>query len=128
MPASAARIGFVTREFRTAVASDAAVKTAYGEAARDTADDDGEPVETFFESVDDAASIAAERLTLLKANRRRFRHDVAELLTFTGSLDFSQATPAVTVSDTERGASHDAAVVEIALRFADDQTTLITWG
>lgn len=125
MTATAAQIGFVTHEFRTVVASDAAIKTAYGEKARDTED---EPIETFFDSTADTQVLANERLTLLKPNRRRFRQEVNELLSFTGSLDFSQATPAATVIDDERDASHAAAIVEIAVRHDDNKTMLVTWG
>lgn len=125
MPATPARIGFVTNEFRTSVASDAAVKSKYGEAARDTGE---EPVETFFDDPADVAAMASERLALLKPDRRRFKHDVAEILSFTGALDFSQTTPTATVIDDDRAASHSAAIVEIGVRFGDNKTTLVTWG
>lgn len=128
MPASSARIAFVRQQYRTAVAEDEDVKTAYGESARDSSDDDGEPIETFFDSVADAQAMADERLALLSADRRRFRQDVDEVLSFTGDLDFSQVTPAVTVIDDERSADHPAAAVEIAVRFGDDRTTIISWG
>jgi hypothetical protein len=115
MPATAARIGFVTQEWRRSVASDPAVKTLYGEAARDTAGKDGEPVETFFDEPADALTMATQRLSLLKANRRRFKQDVNEVLEFTGSLDFSQVTPAVRVVDTD-------------LDEGANKTVIVSWG
>lgn len=125
MVATAAQIGFVIEQYRTAVAKDDDVHTAYGDKARNTKD---EPVETFFEDVADAAVIAAERLSLLSADRRRFRQDVNEALDFSGALDFSQATPAATVIDDERGANHAAAIVEATVRDGEGKTTLVTWG
>lgn len=129
MTATPARIGFVTHEWRRSVASDAAVKTKYGEAARDTGDKEGELVETFFDDPADALVMATERLNLLKADRRRFRQEVNEVLSFTGALDFSQVTPAATVIDDERSANHAAAIVEIpAVDFGSNKTTVVTWG
>jgi hypothetical protein len=128
MSATTARIAFVREQWRTAVASDDAIKTAYGEKARDSADDKSEPVvETYFDDPDDAQFMADERLSLLSPDRRRFRHDVGEVLTFQGDLDFSQETPPAKVIDDARAADHDAAIVEISVRFAD-KTTLVTWG
>lgn len=125
MTATSERVSFITQEFRTSVASDPAVKAKYGETARDTGD---EPVETFFDDPADGAAMAAERLSLLKADRRRFSHDVAGILSFTGAMGFSQTTPTVTVVDDERAANHLAAVVEIGIRYDDNRTTLVTWG
>lgn len=125
MTATAARIGFVTQEFRTVVASDAAVKTKYGSKARDTGED---VIESFFDDTADAEIMAAERLALLSPDRRRFLLDVNETLSFTGDLDFTQSTPAVNVIDDERSADHDAAIVEIGVDFGKYATTLVTWG
>lgn len=50
MPATSARIAFVTQDVRTAEATDAAIKTVYGALARETGP---EPVETFFDNVAD---------------------------------------------------------------------------
>lgn len=125
MPATAARIGFITQEFRNVAASDAAVKTLYGELARDTGED---PVETFFDSTADAQAMADERLVLLKADRRRFRMEAKGVQSFTGTLDFSQVTPAATVIDDERAANHSAAIVEVSVDLGGDKTTFVTWG
>lgn len=125
MTATASRIGFVLQATRNVVASDSAVKTKYGELARDTGDT---PVETFFDSTTDAQAMANERLTLLKADRRRFRQEVRGIQSFTGALDYSQTTPAVAVIDDERSASHNAAIVELSVSYGDGKTTLQTWG
>jgi hypothetical protein len=125
MPATAARIAFVLAEFRSVVASDAAVKTKYGDQARDTRE---EPFETFFDNTADAQVIADARLTLVKADRRRFKQDARGVQTFTGPLDFSQTTPAVNVIDDERSANHNAASVELGLDLGGEKTTFLTWG
>jgi hypothetical protein len=125
MVATPARIAFVTQEFRTVVASDAAVKTKYGDKARDTKE---QPFETFFDSTSDAQTMANERLALLKADRRRFRQDVRGVLSFTDALAFTQKTPAATVIDDERAANHAAAIVEVSVSYGDNKTTLQTWG
>lgn len=125
MVATAARIAFVTQEFRTVVSKNDTVHTNYGKVARDTKQD---IVETFFEDRADAQAIDDERLSLLSPDRRRFRHEVNDVLSFTGTLDYSQATPAATVIDDERSANHAAAIVELGIKFEDDKTTLTTWG
>lgn len=125
MVATPERIGFVTKEFRIASATDSSVQADYSKAARDSGAD---PVETFFDSVDDAQAIADERLTLLSAERRRFRLKVQEVIEFTGDLDYTQSTPTATVIDTERAADFPAAIVELGVDFGADTTTLIVWG
>lgn len=125
MTATPGRIGFVLNEFRTVVAEDPAVKTKYGEAARDTGK---EIVESFFDDPDDAQIMVDERLALLSADRRRFRQDVSGILSFSGALDFTQTTPTAQVIDEERDADHAAAIVEIGVRFGDNKTTVLTWG
>lgn len=125
MTATAARIGFVTQPTRNVVASDAAVKTKYGDQARDTK---AQPIESFFDSATDAQALVNERLTLLKADRRRFRQEVQGILSFTGTLDFSQTTPAATVIDDERAASHNAAIVAPSVSYGDGKTTIESWG
>jgi hypothetical protein len=126
--ATSARIGLITQEFRTVVSSDSAVKTKYGELARDTADRGGEAVETFFDSTADAQVMANARLALVKPDRRRFRIETRGVQTFTGTLDFTQTTPAATVIDDERGANLAAAIVEIAVDLGGEKTILTTWG
>lgn len=129
MTATAARIGFVTQEFRSALPTpDSAVKTKYGELARDTADLGDGIVETFFDDVADALTMATERLNLLKPDRRRFKQDIRGIQSFTGGLALTQVTPAATVIDDERSANHAAAIVEVGVDLAGEKTTLITWG
>ena len=65
MPATPARIGFITQEFRLAVAQDLSVKTRHGNQARKTE----EPMPTFFDSADDAQVVAAARQALLEIGR-----------------------------------------------------------
>jgi hypothetical protein len=129
MVATPARIGFVTQEFRSALPTpDSAVKTKYGELARDSADVDGGIIETFFDDPADALTMATERLNLLKADRRRFKQDARGIQAFTGSLALTQTTPAATVIDDERAANHAAAIVEVAVDLTGEKTTFITWG
>jgi hypothetical protein len=126
MPATNARIAFVLQATRDVEATDTAIKTAYGELARDTGE---APVETFFDATGDAQTMATERLTLLKANRRRFKQDVRGSDHFSsGTLDYSQKAPTVTVIDDERAANHSALVVGASIDLARDKTSLETWG
>jgi hypothetical protein len=125
MTATPARIGFITQATRSVVASDTAVKTKYGELARDTKD---EPVETYFDSVVDAQLVATERLTLLKADRRRFKQTVRGVLDLAGSFSFAQVLPTVTVIDDERQANLPALVVDIAIDPLNERTDVICWG
>ncbi len=126
MPALPARIAFVTQSARSYVANDAAIVTRYGTAARDTKD---EPVETFFESMSDVASIADARLVLLKADRRKFDIQANGVLAFTGGLDFTQVVPAASVIDTEKGAAGLAcAIVAVEVDYETEATNLTVWG
>ena len=111
---------------RSYVASDASIITRYGTAARDTSD---QPVETFFDTIADVQAIADARLTLLKADRRKFEIAVAGIVGFTGALDYSQVAPAVTVIDDEKGASLPCAITGIvALDYETERSTLTCWG
>lgn len=125
MTATPARIGFIVQATRSVVAADAAVKTKYGELARDTKD---EPVETYFDSTTDAQALANERLGFLKVDRRRFRQTVRGVLDITGAYAFNQVLPAVTVIDDERQANLSAVVVDIAIDPLNERTDVICWG
>ena len=126
MPATPARIAFVSAEFRTYVASDAAIKTRYGPTSRDTGN---APVETFFDTLSDVQAMADERFALLKADRRKFAVRTVGLLDFSGGADFSQHTPAATLIDDEKNASMGVAIVGIpALDYDAERTTLTVWG
>lgn len=125
MVATAGRIAFVRQEYRTAVSSDATVKTNYGSLARDTGAD---VIETHFDSAADAATMAAERMSLLSGDRRRFKQTVRGARALTGTLDVTQRTPTATVIDEERQANHAAAIVEVVVDLASDTTSFVTWG
>lgn len=122
MPATPARIGFITEEFRRATSLSSGAATKYGEKARRS-----DLIETFFEDADDAQAMADERLALLSADRRRFSHVVSGVSTGL-DLDYTETTPTVTVIDDQRLADHEALVSEIIIDFEKDQTTLETWG
>lgn len=126
MPASTARIAFVGQQFRSVVASDSAIKTRYGPSARDTAD---EPVETFFDSTNDAQAVVNERLTLLKGDRRKFNVSVARVLDFSGGLSFLQTVPTATLIDREKSANFSVGIVGIpSLDLETEATSLSVWG
>lgn len=123
MPASPARIGFIQSEFRRAVATtpDAAVR--FGNLARESDD----PIETWFDDVEDAQAVAEERQALLSAERRRFRCvtvGVNEVmaLTYIGSLPVAQFV------DRERGFDGKAVVSEIVIDMEKGQAALSVWG
>jgi hypothetical protein len=127
MPASPARIGFITQPYRKALTEiDAGVESAYGEIARETDIDD--PVETFFDSMDDVQAMADERLDLLKAERGRYQASLPEGLSFGLSLDYSQTTPTGTVVDPERDTNRPALVTDIEFDFRRGAVTLGLWG
>jgi hypothetical protein len=134
MPATAARIAFVTNEFRTVVSSNSAIKTRYGTAARDSATTTvipvtDAPIETFFDSTTDAQTMCDERFALLKADRRKFGVTVASLLDFSGALAFTANAPAATLIDREKSANLSVAITGIsALDYESGSTTLTCWG
>lgn len=126
MPATAARIGLITSEFRRAIAGpDSAVDAAYGSLARDT--DNDEPFETFFDSLADAQAIANERYDLLRASRRRFAATITDV-SFALSLDCSQTTPVAQVVFPDRSADLPGAVVEMTFDPRRESATLTVWG
>ncbi|HEX5183573.1 MAG TPA: hypothetical protein VFW19_10535 [Allosphingosinicella sp.] len=129
MTATPARIAFVTQEWRSALPAPAtSVKLKYGELARDTADLSGGLVESYFDNVSDALTVATARLTLLSGDRRRFSQDMRDIKTVLSSLTYSQTTPTVQVIDDDRQANHLAAVVELSVDLGADKITLTTWG
>ena len=124
MPATAARLGFITEELRLVTAGpDAGVVAKYGELARDTK----EPLETFFDDEDDAQIIADERLALLSPDRRlvEFSIDGVE----TGhALDFSGMTPSAARDVPRYGMSDSAAIVDMEIDYQNSVTIVKTWG
>ncbi len=123
MPATPSRIGFILNQFRRSVATDDDVKVRYGSLARESDD----PVETFFVNPDDAEIIAAERLALLSADRRRFRAVITDVEGMI-DLDLSTSAPLVRYVDPNRSADMPALVAEVAIDLGRDTTTVILWG
>lgn len=127
MPADNARIAFITQPYRLALtAVDSTVDTAYGDLARETLVT--EPIETFFDSLDDAQAMADERLALLKEERARFNATLPDALSFGLALDYSQATPSATVIDPDRAVNRPALVTDISLDFRRGGLSLGLWG
>lgn len=127
MPATPERIGFITQPYRkTPTAVDATVEAAYGDLARETDIDD--PIETFFDSTDDAQAMADERLALLKEERARYQVALPNALSFGLALDYSQQTPTGTVIDTERDTNRPALVTDIGFDFRRGGVTMGLWG
>jgi hypothetical protein len=123
MPATAARIGFITQEWRRATVTDETIRDRYGHLARESED----PIETFFDSVDDAEAIAEARHALLAKERRRFQVALGSTDSLLPHTLGSQA-PTVTYIDTERDANRPMLVAEITLDLARDRATATLWG
>lgn len=124
MPATPARIGFITSQFRVVTAGpNTTVETLYGNAARDTV----EPLETFFDDPADAQIMADERLALLQVKRSLVpvSIDGTELA---ASLDRSQTLPTVRVIDDEQGRNSLALIVGVTIDYNTGRATLETWG
>lgn len=123
MPASAARIGFITQEFRKVSSITSSVRTRYGAQARETAD----PMEAFFDSESDAQAFADARQALLSADRRRFRatvSGVSEAL----ALDFLSGVPLARYVDTERNADRPMLVSEMTIDLGRNNAVFTVWG
>ena len=124
MAATPERIGFITTDLRRAIEGPAsAVVSKYGELARDTK----EPVPTFFDSVEDAAIIAAERMTLLSADRRRFVMEVADN-EIVLDLNYQQTIPSAAVIDRELKADFTGIIAEIEVDLSKGKSTVMVWG
>lgn len=125
MVATAARIGFISSEFRVVTSGpDSTVVAKYGATARDTP----EPIETFFVDKAHAQVMADERLTLLSPDRRRAVMICSGIHGLPATMPHSPTTPVVTVIDDERALNRAAAVVEIGPDFERNRTTFGTWG
>lgn len=124
MAATAERIGFITQAARIASSGPTdSVVFKYGERARDV----DEPLETFFDNMNDVQAICDARHALLSADRRRFQQQIAGEATGL-ALDYSQLLPTVQVVDEERAADMPALVCEIGVDFEREATILSTWG
>lgn len=127
MPATPARIGFVTKPFRLSVAGpDAGVVSAFGNLARDVSPD--EPVESFFIASADAQAMADERLLLLKANRRRFLATIADAGDFLLDVDNSQQIPVAQVIDPRANADRLALIARVRVDLKSGTGTVEAWG
>lgn len=124
MPATPARIGFITQAFRISTAGpDAAVDALYGSAARDTV----EPLETFFDDPADGLAMAVERLALLSV-RRSYVTVALDGIDIAASLDRTQALPTVRVIDDEQGRNSLALIVGVTIDPNANRATIETWG
>lgn len=124
MPATAARIGFITQEFRKVVSETASVVTRHGDLARKSDD----PIETYFDDEADAQLVADARQTLLSAERRRFRLgaqglDEALTLSFTGGV-----LPTARYIDAERNIDRSVLIAEVGFDFARQNADFTIWG
>lgn len=124
MPATPARIGFITQEYRTVTATTAAAQTRYGNLARQSAD----PIPTFFDSETDAQTVANARQALMSVERRRFRasvNDIQDAL----ALVFSTAAPLATYNDNERGVSNQTTIIsDITIDLQRQSAVMTLWG
>lgn len=125
MPATAARIGFITEPFRRAVATTTAAETRHGNFARETDD----PIETWFADVDDAQTRADARQALLSVDRRMFEvtisgRDVSGLL----SLLASTSIPTGRYIDEERGVDMPVMATEFIVDIEAQSATFKVWG
>lgn len=123
MPASAGRIGFVLESFRRATSTTPSVQTTFGNLARESED----PIETFFDDVDDAQIVAAQRQALLSVSRRRFRittRDIDETL----DLAISPIAPMARFIDSEKDANLPVLICDIAYDLGKDAAAFTLWG
>lgn len=123
MPATPARIGFIQEPFRRVVAETAAIKTRFGDLARESED----PVETFFDNEADAQVIATARQSLLGTERRRFQvrtKGIEDVL----ALNFGGDVPIAHYVDTERGVDRNMLLSEVVMDLGRGTATLTVWG
>lgn len=125
MPATASRIGFVLRAYRSAVSETAGTAARHGNLARESAD----PIEAYFSSKADALTRAAERQTLLSADRRMFEVKVAGA-DLDMIVDMLAATdiPQGVFIDEERGIEMDVCATEVVVDLDTQSGSLKVWG
>lgn len=124
MPAAPSRIGFITSEFRVITAGpNGAVSALYGNKARDTA----EPLVTYFDSTDDAQSVADERLAILQVQRSLVPVSIDQVDP-AADLDFDLILPTVRIIDDEQDRNSPALVVGLTIDMNTDRSLLETWG
>lgn len=124
MPATAARIGFISQPYRKAISENATVKSQYGSSARQTDD----PLETFFDSAADAQVMADARQDLLGVHRRRFQvvvKGVEEGI----ALDYvNGSAPLADFTDTARSIARTMLIGEVVFDMAKQRSTYSIWG
>ena len=124
MPATPARIGFVTQPYRLATAGpEQRVVDAYGAKARDTV----EPIPTFFDDPADAEIMAQERLDLLSAERALVTVRIGDTQ---AALDLTN-TPSLATTrliDDESDLDRDTLVVGIEVDLGTEQAAVTVWG
>lgn len=123
MPATPVRIGFILNEYRRSVGQDEDVKAKFGSLARQSED----PIPTYFTVEDDGDTIAAERLELLSATRRRFRAVITDTENMI-DVDMTEAAPVVRYVDPRRSADMTAIIAEVSIDLGRNTTTAILWG
>lgn len=124
MPATAANIALATREAVYDTRSDTAVQTRNA-GARDTGDT---PRAAFWDSVTDAAIVNNAAFSLIGVERRRFAVRVQGATTFSGGLDFTVATPTVTLVDAELAANGSFLISRIELDLESETTSFEVFG
>ena len=123
MPATPTRAAFIREEFRLAVALTPDAGSRFGTLAQESAN----PVETFFDDVDDALEMAEERQELLGTERRRFEVLVDDIEAVK-ALDYTGNAIIGTYVDSERGINKTVLVSEIVMDFDNGNARLTVWG
>jgi hypothetical protein len=123
MVATAARIGFVMEEWRRVVATSADVQRNYGDLARESED----PVETHFDTTDDAQNAVDARQHLLSQERRRFSVAMTGAETLLG-LEMAGTIPIAQYTDPDRDVDRPMLISEINLDLATGKATVTLWG
>lgn len=123
MAATSARIGFIMTGFRRAIAESATAKARYGDDARQSDD----PIESYFDNVEDAQTIADERQALLSIERRRWKV-TAKAVDEMADLDLTAGVPVAQFVDRLSDADRKVLVSEIVIDLAKQSTTTTLWG
>jgi len=124
MTATPARIGFILRPDRWAVAESSIVRDRYGQTARESP----EPVETFFDSVEDADIVAEERLAIWGAARRLFQARAIGLDEVLEVETAGATIPVVSFSDAESDVDTKMIAGDIGFDFARQECEFTLWG
>lgn len=124
MSATPSRRQFISQGFRRAIAEDTAVRTKHGMLARESED----PIETGFDSVADATTVATERLALLSGERRKFAVRVIGLDEVLALDPTSGVIPNAWFIDTERDCDRMMLIATCEIDLGSQQATLGLWG